>query len=140
MADTQLDRIEARLTRVELKLDNVTNLARAQLSEQFTMAASLDGITAQVTNIETVDQSAIVLIQQLATLVAQLTPTQEAIDALAGRLQASASALAAAVVANTPAGPSAQVGIYARIRPACKSVNQRSGPGIRCRAGSQSTA
>lgn len=105
MPEPTLSDIMARLVRVEQKVDNITALARAQLSEQFTMATSLDGIQAQVTNIESVDQSAVTLIEQLADLVRSTQPTQEAIDALANRLQASASALATAITANTPSAP-----------------------------------
>lgn len=99
---TQLDRIESRLTRLEQKIDTIIALSRAELQEQFLMAANLDSITATVTNIETVDESAVTLIQQLAELVRSTQPTQEAIDALAARLSASASALATAITANTP--------------------------------------
>jgi len=105
MAETQLDRIERALQRVEAKLATLTTLERAQLSEQLDMALSLDDITQKVTTIETVDQSAVTLIQQLAEMVRNLQPTQDAINALAGRLDASATALAAAVTANTPTAP-----------------------------------
>lgn len=67
------------------------------------MAANLDTITQKVTAIETVDASALALIQALADEVRSTPATQAAIDALATRLDTSASALAAAVTANTPA-------------------------------------
>lgn len=100
---TQLDRIERAVTRLAQRVDLLLSLARAQLAEQADMAVSLDDITQHVTEIESVDQSAIELLKKLADKVGSLEPTQEAIDALAARIRTSAEALAAAVTANTPA-------------------------------------
>lgn len=102
---SQLDRIEGRFSRLEAKLDVVLSLSRSQLSEAFLMSINLDALTAKVTQIETVDQSALTLLQALADEVRATPATQSAIDALATRIDQSAAALAAAVVANTPSTP-----------------------------------
>ena len=69
------------------------------------MASDLIVLQEQVSKVETVDQSAIVLIQGLAEQIAELKNDPAAIQALADRLNASATALASAVTANTPAAP-----------------------------------
>jgi len=72
------------------------------------MSAALDALTAQVAATTTVEQSAITLIQgiaaQLAALVA-LNRYPGQLTALSDQLNASATALSAAVVANTPVPP-----------------------------------
>lgn len=105
MPESQLDRMERTVQRISQRVDLLISLARSQLSELFNMATSLDSITEQVTAIETVDQSIITLVKQLADMVAELKPNQEAIDALAARLRTSAEAVAKAVTDNTPAAP-----------------------------------
>jgi chromosome segregation ATPase len=104
---TQLDRIEARLARIEQQLNLVVSVTRLNLQENLTMASELDNLTAQVSAIETVDKSAETLLKQLAQMVADLKPDQAEIDNLAARINASATALAAAVTQNTPAAPPA---------------------------------
>lgn len=99
---TQLDRIEGRLTRIEQKIDNVTALQRATLSEIFTMAANFDVLIQKVTNLETVNESAITLLGELAQLVRDLPADQSAINQLADRIDADRQRMADAVVANTP--------------------------------------
>lgn len=99
---TQLDRIEARQARIEQKIDTIIALARAQLSEEFLMATNLDTLTARVTELETVDESAIALIKGLADEIRSTAPDRAALDALADRIGSASTALAAAVTANTP--------------------------------------
>jgi hypothetical protein len=102
---TQLDRIEARIAHLERLINLVVSVTRTQLQEQLTMASQLDDLTNQVSLIESVDQSAVTLLQQLSQIISNTEPTQAAIDNLAARVNASATALAAAVTANTPAAP-----------------------------------
>jgi hypothetical protein len=104
---TQLDRIEERLEHLERLLNLVVSVTRTSLQEQLTMASELDNLTAQVSAIETVDQSAVTLLQTLSQMIASLKPDQAAIDNLAARVSASAAGLAAAITANTPAAPTA---------------------------------
>ena len=66
---------------------------------------TLADVQTDVTNEDTVIDSAIALLKGLAGQVAALQPNQAAIDALAADIEAKTQALADAVVANTPAGP-----------------------------------
>jgi DNA repair exonuclease SbcCD ATPase subunit len=102
MHETQLDRIEGRLKRIEQQIQNLSALTRATLSEVLNMAINFDTLTAKVSELETVNQSAIELLGQLATIIRSTQPTQEAINALADRLDADKQELASAVTANTP--------------------------------------
>jgi hypothetical protein len=102
---TQLDRIEGRLARIEQLLSNVTALQRATLSEIFTMASNVDTVIAKVTELETVNDSAIALLGQLAQLIRDNSTDQTALLALADRIDQDKTKMADAVVANTPSGP-----------------------------------
>jgi len=66
------------------------------------MSAEFDALTAQVAANDDAEASAIQLIQNIAALLAN-NPTPAQVSALAANLKASADALGAAVVANTPA-------------------------------------
>lgn len=66
------------------------------------MSAEFDALVAQVAENTTVEGSAVLLIQQLAGLLAA-NPTPEQVSALSVQLKSSADALAAAITANTPA-------------------------------------
>lgn len=71
------------------------------------MAADLTSLQAQVEQTTTVEQSAVTLIQGIA---AQLTAAQgdpAAVQAIIAQLNRSATSLAAAIAANTPAAPTA---------------------------------
>lgn len=118
---TQLDRIESALARVEanlaqIRLQNAQQLgitAATFAGEQF-MSAQLDALTAQVAQNTSVEASAIQLFTnlstQLATVSTQLAAAGADVAALDGirtTLATSASALAAAITANTPAEPPA---------------------------------
>jgi hypothetical protein len=102
---TQLDRIEGRLAHVEQKLDTVLALQRATISEQFLMATNFDSITQSVAATTDAEQSAIVLLGQLHDLIVAAGTDQTKLDDLASQLNAKKEALAAAIVANTPAAP-----------------------------------
>jgi hypothetical protein len=67
------------------------------------MAADLTALTAQVTANTQVEASAVLLIQGLAAQITALQNDPVALAALATQLNTSATALAAAVAANTPA-------------------------------------
>ena len=90
--------IRAALAEINLKLDKL-------LKGQQTIMADLTALTAQVTQNTTVEGSAIQLIQNIAAQLAASSSDQAAVDALAAKLNTSATALAAAITANTPAAP-----------------------------------
>lgn len=88
-ADQKLDRILARL-----------NLIQAQES---TIMQELDTLTTQVKANTDAESAALVLINGIAARVAAAATDPAALTALTAELNTSAAALAAAVVANTPA-------------------------------------
>ena len=87
-------------------LDEVGTLARLEglittLIERIdTMSAELDRLTAAVTAAQGATESAIALITGLAELIRALPADREAIDNLAGQVEAQALALGEAVAAN----------------------------------------
>jgi len=68
--------------------------------------AALDDLTAQVTENESVEASALVLINGIAARITAAGTDPVKLNALTASLKVSADALSAAVVANTPAAPS----------------------------------
>lgn len=64
----------------------------------------LDALTAQVTKNTEVEASAIVLLNGLSAQISELKNDPVALQALSDKLAGSSDALAAAIVANTPAG------------------------------------
>lgn len=69
------------------------------------MSAALDSLTAQVAQNTTVEESAVTLINGLAAQITAAGTDPVALAALTTNLNKSASDLAAAVAANTPATP-----------------------------------
>lgn len=67
------------------------------------MSAELETLKAQVAQNEEVEQSALLLIQGLASQIEAAGTDPAALQALTDGLKASATSLAAAVSANTPA-------------------------------------
>lgn len=67
-----------------------------------TLDTAIANLTTQVNNEITVEQSAITLIQGLAAQLIANANDPAAVQALADKIQASATSLAAAVSANTP--------------------------------------
>lgn len=67
--------------------------------------ADLTRLTQEVTEISDASQAAITLLSNLAEQLREAAADPAAIAALADQLDASGTALAAAVVANTPAAP-----------------------------------
>lgn len=95
--------ITQQLARINAKLDQISN-------KEATMAIDLTKITAEVANNTAVDASIEQLVQNLAAQIAAIPvstdpATQAALDQLAATLGSNDSAIAAAVVANTPAAP-----------------------------------
>jgi hypothetical protein len=66
------------------------------------MSAEFDSLTAQIADNESAEDSAATLIAAIAAKLAA-NPTPAQVSALAAELKTHADALAAAVVANTPA-------------------------------------
>jgi hypothetical protein len=71
------------------------------------MDDAVQTLTDDVTADETVEGSAVTLLSQLSDLLLQFKDSPQKIVDLAGRLKTQSDALAAAVVANTPAAPAA---------------------------------
>ena len=82
------------------------------LQKENKMAVDLTAITAEVANNTTVGGSVLTLVQNLVATIAAIPPssdpvTQAALDALTATLTGNDTAIAASVVANTPAAPPA---------------------------------
>ena len=92
--------VMAVLSRIEKKLDILTRKTETQMSA---IDDAVAGLTTQVQANTDAEQSSIALIRQLADLIHSNASDPAAITALSEKLKASADALAAAVVANTPA-------------------------------------
>jgi chromosome segregation ATPase len=89
--DTRLDRIESILS---------------DLSERIVhMSVQLDTLAAEVTEMTTVVDSAVALLNGLSAQIVALKDDPARLLALAADLDAKANELAAAVAANTPAAP-----------------------------------
>jgi len=93
--EAKLDEIIRRLTRIEARL----------LEQEGAIMSALDDLTAQVAANASAEASAIQLINGLAAEIAAAANDPVKIEALATQLKTSASALAAAITANTPAAP-----------------------------------
>lgn len=95
---TQLDRIE-------LKIDRLTSLVLASIQGDEIIMADLSALTASVAKNTSVVASALALIQGLSAQLAAAGTDPVALAALQAQLDASDTALADAVAANTPAAP-----------------------------------
>ena len=89
---------ESELASIHEKLDQV-------LAQQEKSMANLTALTAEVERNTAVDQSAIALLNGLASQIEALKTDPEALQGLADQLKGSSNALADAVAANTPAAP-----------------------------------
>ena len=92
----KLDQILAGLARIESDLAVI-------FTKQEQAMTDLTALTAEVTRNTEVDQSAIALLTGLAAQIEALKTDPIALQALADTMKGSSDALAAAVVANTPA-------------------------------------
>ena len=92
---------------VMARLDRIERLLLVVIGKEICMSQELDNLTAEVAQVVTVEQSAITLLEGLkakldAAIAAAAAGDTGALPALSASLEASKSALAAAVVANTP--------------------------------------
>jgi hypothetical protein len=90
--------IAATQAQILLQLNQITQGVKS-------MGIELDALTAQVAQNETVEESALALINGLAAQIAAAATNPAALTALSASLKTNADALAAAVAANTPAAP-----------------------------------
>jgi hypothetical protein len=90
---------------LERKIDVILHKLDRLLTFAEREKMTLDELQLQVTQNTTVEASAITLIQGLAAQLAAAAQDPVKVQALADELNASATALAAAVTANTPAVP-----------------------------------
>ena len=89
----KLKKLGKKLNRIQTRLDEMEN----------NMSAELDRLTVEVQEMGTVVDSAIALLQGLATQLEAIKNDPAAISALADELDVKANALADAITANTPA-------------------------------------
>jgi chromosome segregation ATPase len=87
------------------KLDKIIRLLNEVLRKEEIMSKELDDLTAQVAASESVENSALVLIQGIAAQLAEAGTDPAKLSALTTSLKASADALSAAVTQNTPSAP-----------------------------------
>lgn len=86
-------------------LREILSIVRTLRTQGSDIMLDLIPLTAAVTATQTAEESAVVLIGQIVTELRSSLNDPAAVAALADQLNNSAAALAAAVVANTPAGP-----------------------------------
>jgi hypothetical protein len=99
------------ITLIEAGFNNLNNamLALAQAIQNMgdTIMADLSNITAAVQATTDVEQSAILLLNNLSAQLTAAATDPAAVQALADQLTAKSGELAAAITANTPAAPAA---------------------------------
>jgi len=89
------------------KLDLIISLLKGSLRKEEEIMDDLKALQDQVAASETVEASAVLLIQGIAARIAAAGADPAALEALTTSLKTSADALSAAVTANTPAAPAA---------------------------------
>ncbi len=94
-----------RLPAMESQLKVMNDLLILLLHKGDDMAGQLDALTREVAESRTVTESAVTLLGELSTKIEQLKNDPVALQALADELDAQQTKLAAAISANTPAGP-----------------------------------
>ena len=97
----------AALSAVTNKLDLILALLGKVIQKEVSMSQQLTDLTTQVAQNTTVEAGAVTLIQGLAAQIAAAGTDPVALQALHDSLNTSATALAAAIAANTPASPAA---------------------------------
>lgn len=90
---------------MEARLDQILFLLHKSLFKESIIMTDLTALTAQVQANTDIEQSAILLIKGLADQIAAAGTDSVAIADLVSKLKVSATALAAAITANTPAPP-----------------------------------
>jgi hypothetical protein len=98
-------RVDERLSRIEAQNRVLLSIVRKMQKQETTMATDLTALTAAVAADTDVDNSAIILLNQLSQMLKDAATDPQAIADIAAALDANSAALAAAVVANTPAAP-----------------------------------
>jgi SepF-like predicted cell division protein (DUF552 family) len=84
-------------------LDQILNAVNTLISQEKIIMTDLTQLTAQVKQNTDVEASAIVLLNGLAAQIAQIKNDPVAVQSLSDQLKSSASNLADAITANTPA-------------------------------------
>lgn len=97
--------IERKLDQIIRKQDEMFALLLRNYSRSLIIMADLTNLEAKVQAATDVEQSAIVLLQQLSADLKAAATDPVKVQALADALDARTHALAAAIVANTPAAP-----------------------------------
>lgn len=87
------------------KLDNILYALRAIQGVLKTMAVTLQTLTADVQNETVLDQSIINLLNNIAAELKAAGTNQALLDQLHASITSNSAAIAAAIAANTPAGP-----------------------------------
>ena len=96
-----------RLYRLEQKINHRFDRLENFLTSKFNhMANELDNLKAAAARETSLEQSAIVLLQNLSSML-KSAPDMAAVQTIADQLNANADGLAAAITANTPAAPAA---------------------------------
>ena len=85
------------------KLDAILNLLQTIVQKENKMTGELDALTAEVTANTDAEASAVILLGQLHDLLVAAGTDPAKLQALTDQLSTSKDALAAAIVANTPA-------------------------------------
>jgi len=85
------------------KLDQLLAQSASLTKGMSVMSAELDDLTQKVAETKSVEDSAILLLNDLSARLAGITTDPVAIRALSAELSAKSSELAAAITANTPA-------------------------------------
>ena len=98
------ERILEKLSEIILRLAAIE--ARLAIQGEMTMSA-IDDLTTQVAANTSVEASAVQLIQGIASQLSAAGTDPSKLAALTSQLNASAAALSAAILANTPAAPPA---------------------------------
>lgn len=105
------DRVLQSLARIEQTQADHGRLVARILQKDNALMLDTTALIAKVSTLETVQQSAVTLLQALNAAVKAIPTddpaTQQAIDQITARIDADTQGLAAAVVANTPAAPPA---------------------------------
>jgi hypothetical protein len=91
------------LSEINNKLDVIFQMLKSILKKERQMSEQLDTLTGTVVETGSVIDSAITLLDGLSAQIAAIKDDPAAIQALADELTAKKDALAAAIVANTPA-------------------------------------
>jgi hypothetical protein len=97
--DQYLDWLKA----IHAQGERISEQLNRLLKEQNVMAADLTALQAQVEKTTEVEQSAVALIQGIAAQLATAKDDPVKVQGIIDQLNSSASSLAAAVTANTPA-------------------------------------